>query len=588
MTTQKIKYNGTTLEVEHLPQYTAKKITQTAQKSRATNAPTIIQQINGFEVIAKPTTTNRTAKSTDTGLAVFKDINSQKLIIPVGDIALQFKTTTTKKDRELFCQKYDLQVVKEYENNTFLVRAATSNVIETAQLIENEKIVKSVEVDFDTAATLYDFILPTDNLLKHQWSFKNNGRIQGMDGSEQELRKGADAKIIEAWTELNSLGSPDIKIAVNDLGFDIAHPDLKTKTLSQSYNMWSRVPLTSQNAYMNSSHGTACAGVAAAAANGKGSVGVAPNSPLLLLEGTGFYFDFFKELVDYCIDKNVAVLSLSWGETLNDARYPLHPIIKQELDRLLTKGRNGKGCLICVAAGNEGTDRINFLATHPNVIAVGATTSRDLHAGYSNMGYELTVTAPAGPWEVVAPLASWGNQHWYPAQAIPAEFDQYTHFGGTSAATPLVAGVCALVLSANPQLTASELKRIIVNTTDKVGFPSEYQNGHSVRYGYGRVNALKAVKMAKTGNIPPLPTANTPPPPTPEPTPATPTYTRRKAIVKDTDTLNVRNMPSASDPNTQIIRKLKKDDVIYISEVKNGWAKLSDEYVSSKYLNITE
>ena len=72
----------------------------------------------------------------------------------------------------------------------------------------------------------------------------------------------------------------------------------------------------------------------------------------------------------------------------------------------------------------------------------------------------------------------------------------YKHFGGTSGSTPIVAGICALMLSANPGLTAKEVKQILQNTADKIGSPSEYTNGNSRKYGYGRVNADKAVAEA--------------------------------------------------------------------------------------------
>ncbi|MBP9075835.1 MAG: SPOR domain-containing protein, partial [Haliscomenobacter sp.] len=70
------------------------------------------------------------------------------------------------------------------------------------------------------------------------------------------------------------------------------------------------------------------------------------------------------------------------------------------------------------------------------------------------------------------------------------------HFGGTSGATPLVAGICALMLSANPNLSAREVKEILIQTADKIGSPSEYIAGHSRKYGYGRVNAERAVAEA--------------------------------------------------------------------------------------------
>jgi len=72
----------------------------------------------------------------------------------------------------------------------------------------------------------------------------------------------------------------------------------------------------------------------------------------------------------------------------------------------------------------------------------------------------------------------------------------YKHFGGTSSSTPLVAGICALMLSVHPDLTAKQVKDILQKTADKIGSPSEYVNGHSVKYGYGRVNADKAVAEA--------------------------------------------------------------------------------------------
>lgn len=95
------------------------------------------------------------------------------------------------------------------------------------------------------------------------------------------------------------------------------------------------------------------------------------------------------------------------------------------------------------------------------------------------------------------------------------------HFGGTSGATPIVAGICALMLSVNPNLTAREVKQILKDTADKIGNPNDYINGHSVRYGYGRVNADKAVAEAmrrKTQGsgqatpVAPQPEPSTPPP----------------------------------------------------------------------------
>ena len=72
----------------------------------------------------------------------------------------------------------------------------------------------------------------------------------------------------------------------------------------------------------------------------------------------------------------------------------------------------------------------------------------------------------------------------------------------------MVAGICGLILSANPDLTAAEVKEILIQTADQIGGPSEYVNGHSLKFGHGRVNADKAVAEAirrkDSGNEPPV------------------------------------------------------------------------------------
>ncbi|RMF04388.1 MAG: peptidase S8 and S53 subtilisin kexin sedolisin, partial [Bacteroidetes bacterium] len=168
------------------------------------------------------------------------------------------------------------------------------------------------------------------------------------------------------------------------------------------------------------------------------------------------------------------------------------------------QGRNGKGCVILYAVGNDNLNYVNYYAAHPDVIAVAASTSQDTHASYSNRGREVTVCAPSnGDWPIIAARASWdpglswetGNfRYWRDGRD---RGEHYKHFGGTSSSTPLVAGICALILSANPELTAKQVKQILIKTADKIGHPSEYDSrGHSLKYGYGRVNADNAVREA--------------------------------------------------------------------------------------------
>jgi subtilisin family serine protease len=72
-------------------------------------------------------------------------------------------------------------------------------------------------------------------------------------------------------------------------------------------------------------------------------------------------------------------------------------------------------------------------------------------------------------------------------------------FGGTSSSTPLVAGVCALLLSINPNLTAAQVKDLIQKTARKIGPASAYDaNGHAREFGYGCIDAASAVKQLRT------------------------------------------------------------------------------------------
>jgi hypothetical protein len=136
---------------------------------------------------------------------------------------------------------------------------------------------------------------------------------------------------------------------------------------------------------------------------------------------------------------------------------------------------------------------------------VGASDSKDRYSNYSNRGRELTIVAPSnGDWPVIAARAYWdlgttirgeGEFRWWADGKSRGE--RYKHFGGTSAATPLVAGICGLMLSANPNLTSKEVKDILQSTADKIGSSLDYDSrGHSLKYGYGRVNADKAVAEA--------------------------------------------------------------------------------------------
>jgi subtilisin-like proprotein convertase family protein len=131
-------------------------------------------------------------------------------------------------------------------------------------------------------------------------------------------------------------------------------------------------------------------------------------------------------------------------------------------------------------------------ALHPNVIAVAASNSKDKQSYYSNFGPELTICAPSSgsPGRGIVTTDRRGIKGY-------STSDYTFSFGGTSSSTPLTAGLAALILSVNPELTSAEVKHIIMETTDKIDATNgQYVNGHSSIYGHGRINAHKAVELA--------------------------------------------------------------------------------------------
>jgi subtilisin family serine protease/subtilisin-like proprotein convertase family protein len=376
---------------------------------------------------------------------------------------------------------------------------------------------------------------PKDTLYPQQWYLNHSG-------NGAELTVNSHIAVEQAW-ELTR-GDRSVVIAVADDGIDISHPDFQgVGKIVAPRDFYDRdfTPLPGGEA---DNHGTAVAGVAIAEETGTGIVGVAPGCALMPIRTTGFLDDASVEAVfDWATDNGASVICCSWGA--GAVRFPLSLRQRAAITRAATRGRNGKGCLITFAAGNfnrplnstveeQGwpkdvlkgvTTWLNGFAVHPDVITVGACTSQGKKAAYSNWGNELFLCAPSNN----APPAIWLEATGY--IEVPPKYnfrlpgatvittdrvgpqgystDNFTEaFGGTSSACPVVAGVIGLMLSANPNLTTTEVKQILQNSADKVidrdvdpqfkvNFGTYEANGHSQWFGYGKVNAFKAVQQVQ-------------------------------------------------------------------------------------------
>lgn len=488
------------------------------------------QSLGGFKVVelsVEDTNVNdkldevRGRDEVEVGTHVYYPENSDRPLIATGEIFITYHEGVSDEEQMVALDEYKLDLVERRGPNVLVARVSANspNPIKTAALLQKSCLVKIAEPDIDTI--LDQYFLPTDNLMGSMWHLQNNGFVPD---ANVQLRRGIDAKVVAAWRKLGSLGSANVNIAVVDNGFDLTHPDLKNKVI-RPFDFWNNTPQVLQGD-ARYTHGTPCASVALAASNGVGMVGSAPNARFIPVSGTSFSVRTTESIFNYCVNNGADIISCSWGST--DPNYQLNAEKQQIIANAARRGRNGRGCVILYAVGNDSLNYVNFYAQHPDVIAVGACTSQGIHAPYSNTGMEVTICAPSnGDWPIIAARAWWDQgdpreqgerRYWIDGFS---RGNQYKHFGGTSSATPLVAGICALMLTANPDLTAREVKQILIQTADKIGNPGEYINGHSRKYGYGMVNAERAVAeaMRRRGIATPTPMPNPTPQPTPQPQP---------------------------------------------------------------------
>ncbi|MFH8804576.1 S8 family serine peptidase [Streptomyces sp. NPDC017936] len=278
------------------------------------------------------------------------------------------------------------------------------------------------------------------------------------------------------------MGVSTITIAVIDSGSDLTHSDLRhVAGTGGPNNDGSNNPHLPRYAR---GHGTMVAGVAAAIThNLKGTSGVAGGCSVMpLCFNTNHTDTDAAALISFAVTNGARVINMSW----NAPGWQGSVIIHRALDRAHTDN-----VVLCAASGNDGAALV-FPATGSHVIAVGSSDRNDARVSDSNYGSGLSVVAPGDgvpttmlKGEGDEDLQDLGRRDWVKA------------FKGTSAATPHVSGIAALLLSSDPTITPDEVRAVIEGTADRAG-PAVYQPGStngpwSIHQGHGRVNALDAL-----------------------------------------------------------------------------------------------
>lgn len=270
-------------------------------------------------------------------------------------------------------------------------------------------------------------------------------------------------------------------------------------------------------------HGTACAGVACANGSG-GASGVAPDSqlmPIRLASALGSRNE--ANAFQWAAEQGADVISCSWGpadgewwnpnDPLHLQVVPLPAMTRLAIDNVVANGRGGRGCVVLFAAGNGNESvQTDGYASYGKVIAVAACNDQGKRSVYSDFGDAVWCAFPSNdmghaPFGHPSPLTAgiWttdrtGENGYNPGRDLNGDpAGNYTNsFGGTSSACPGVAGVVALMLSVNAELTALEVRKILSESCDRIDpVEGDYNAmGHSPLYGYGRINARTAVESA--------------------------------------------------------------------------------------------
>jgi len=296
-------------------------------------------------------------------------------------------------------------------------------------------------------------------------------------------------------------------VAVVDSGFDRFHPDFNDDTgqsrIDRTYNFFAdNVGLDSDQ------HGTSAAGIAAGRANASTHfAGIAPDARLVLIERSGASDTNFADIFRWCagdpttrsnlppLASPVDVVSCSW-----DIGFPsdLASLVKDALASL-----EAKGCVVVFSSGNSVDKAFDLepfgeLAAYATNVAVGSSSLADptLIAGDSGFGDALDLVAPGGGDQAGATAAPYPSTSPNPVTGLP-----YGSFFQTSCACPQVAGIVALMQSARVhagarKLSAATVRQLLTATAVKIPDASIYAGGFNVNYGFGRVNARKAVEAA--------------------------------------------------------------------------------------------
>ncbi len=405
------------------------------------------------------------------------------LLIDSRSMIVQLPAEMSEKAALAALKKRKLQLVRKlaFAPNQFQVMVPVGiDTLAVANELQESRTALAAEPDF--VEFIGQRLRPTDPIYNQLWHLNNTGGGGGVAG--------ADIAAERAWDFTLGRG---VRVAVIDNGFDVSHPDLAAGIATESgfFDGAGNFRQTLAG-YPDNDHGTFCAGmVGARHNNARAGCGSAPECELMLLAARGDQVGTQATLaraVAYAADPRmeVATASVAAGADVivsslgpNGANWALTSVLNNAILFATRQGRRGRGTPVFWASsnGNNVDIALDQVVSHPNVIAVGRSRRNDVEDN-SARGAQLDFLAPGV--NVVSTASGGGSRT----------------ATGTSFAAPLAAGVGALALAVNPDLSAEELCRVMRASCDKIGGVTYDATGHHVDYGYGRINAFRTVMRA--------------------------------------------------------------------------------------------
>lgn len=332
----------------------------------------------------------------------------------------------------------------------------------------------------------------------------------------------------EAWNQTK--GKPYSIIGVLDSGVSIEHPDLsaniiKGKSFAETSSSVEPDPdVSGHNNNAIAAHGTCVAGVAAAVTdNGKGVAGICPEClimPIKFFNYDELYIEVSRTLdaFKWMTDHGASVINNSWGEVDVDNAgncidVALDNYRSDAINYAAQNGRNGLGTVVIWAAGNSKCNTaVNRNYDNPAIFLVGSVEKSGMMSNYSNWGDRIDSALPAASVTTDIPGKNGFNNSFLSG---PQNLDYTDYFIGTSASSAVASGIAGLIISANPLLSASQVVNCMkkASTIPDISCPkgdsqrspleSDPDQIHSRCYGFGLIDAAKAVEMAKNGDCGP-------------------------------------------------------------------------------------